>query len=175
MPVSGLILRPYRPSDFDALLATDQVCFPKTIAYGRREMKGYLQSEFSHCIVAEVSGATISAPEIPTDEVPKTIAGFILTERDAELAHVITLDVLELYRRQSIGSLLLRAAEQEAAAHGVTGMYLETATTNNAAIALWKKRGYRETATLENYYGRGQNAFEMLKRLERKSHAKVYE
>ena len=122
-------------------------------------MKIYLQSEGSHCIVAEIPG--------PAD--PKMIAGFILTERVGELAHIITLDVLESFRRQSVGSLLLQAAEREAASQGVTSMYLETATTNKAAIALWKKHGYRETATIENYYGRGRNAFEMRKRLELKS------
>jgi [ribosomal protein S18]-alanine N-acetyltransferase len=159
VPVSGVILRPYQPSDFEALLAMDQVCFPKTIAYGRREMKSYLQSEGSRCIVAMVPGMA---------------AGFVLTERAGELAHIITLDVLEPYRRQSIGSLLLDAAEREAASHGAACMYLETATTNKAAIALWKKHGYRETGTIENYYGRGQNAFEMLKRLERKSQVKVF-
>jgi ribosomal protein S18 acetylase RimI-like enzyme len=158
VPDSGLILRPYQPSDFEALLEMDQVCFPRTIAYGRREMKSYLKSEGSHCIVAEITG---------------TAAGFILTERDAEIAHIITLDVLESFRRQSVGSLLLQAAEREAGSQGVTSMYLETATTNKAAIALWKKHGYRETATIENYYGHGRNAFEMRKRLERKFQVKV--
>ena len=118
-------------------------------------MKSYLQSEGSHCIVAEVPG--------PAN--PKMIAGFVLTERDGEFAHIITLDVLEIYRRRSVGSLLLQAAEREAASHSVTRMYLETATTNKAAIALWKKHGYLETATIKNYYGRGQNAFEMHKLL----------
>jgi ribosomal protein S18 acetylase RimI-like enzyme len=169
VPVSGLILRPYQPSDFDALLAMDQVCFPKTIAYRRREMKSYLHSEGSHCIVAEIPGPEIPGRADAGLEIRGTIAGFILTERDDEVAHVITLDVLALYRRQSIGSLLLEAAEQEAASRGVTRMYLETATTNKAAIALWKKHGYCGTAMIENYYGRGQNAFEMQKRLERKS------
>jgi ribosomal protein S18 acetylase RimI-like enzyme len=150
VPVSGLLLRPYRPSDFEALLAMDQVCFPKTIAYGRGELKSYLRSEGSRCIIAEIAG---------------TLAGFILTERAAEIAHIITLDVLESFRRQSVGSSLLEAAEQEAASLGVTLMYLETATMNKAAIALWKRHGYRETATIENYYGRGQNAFEMQKLL----------
>ena len=168
MPVPGPILRLYRPSDFNALLAIDQVCFPKTIAYGRREMKSYLQSEGSHCIVAEVP-----TPEMPGTETLAAIAGFILTESGGEFAHVITLDVLEAFRRQSIGSLLLEAAEQEAASRGATCMYLETATTNKAAIALWKRHGYRETGTIENYYGRGQSAFEMQKRLERKSEAKA--
>jgi ribosomal-protein-alanine N-acetyltransferase len=159
VPEFGLILRPYQPSDFEALLAMDQVCFPKTIAYGRREMKSYLQSEGSSCIVAEIPGPEIS----------RTIAGFILTERDGELAHIITLDVLEPFRRQSLGSLLLQAAEREASSHGVTSMYLETATMNKAAIALWKKHGYRENRTIEHYYGRGQTAIEMQKRLEQES------
>ena len=154
MPRPGFVLRPYRPSDFEALVAMDQACFPKAIAYGRREMKGYLRSEYSHCIVAEVSG---------------TIAGFILMESDEELGHVITLDVAQAHRRQSVGSLLLKAAEKQAASQGATRMYLETATGNEPAIALWKKHGYRETGTIENYYGRGQNAFEMQKRFERKS------
>ena len=150
MDESAVILRSYQPSDFEALLAMDQLCFPKTIAYGRREMKMYLQAPGAHCMVAEIA---------------HWIAGFVLTEREGPLGHIITLDVLENYRRKSIGSLLLSAAEKEAASHGVMRMYLETATTNKPAIALWQKHGYRETATIENYYGRGQNAFEMEKYL----------
>jgi ribosomal-protein-alanine N-acetyltransferase len=150
VPAPDLILRPYHPSDFEALIAIDKACFPKSIAYGRREMKMYLQAEGAHCIVAQAPGA---------------VAGFVLTERGEEFAHVITLDVLEQYRRRSVGSRLLEAAEREAFAHGAALMYLETATINKAAIALWKKHGYRETAMIENYYGRGQHAFEMQKLL----------
>ena len=164
MSIPGLHLRPYRPSDFDALVAMDQACFSKTIAYGRREMKAYLQARGSHCIVAEIS--PVQSQE---HGVAETIAGFILTERDAEFAHIITLDVLETFRRHSVGSLLLQAAEQEAASRGASAMYLETATTNKAAIALWMKHGYVENGTIANYYGRGQHAFEMQKRLDRKS------
>ncbi len=150
MDDSAVLVRAYKPSDFEALLAMDQLCFPKTIAYGRREMKIYMQAPGAHCIVAENN---------------QQIAGFVLTEREGPLGHIITLDVLENYRRKSIGSLLLIAAEKDAASHGVKRMYLETATTNKPAIALWQKHGYRETATIENYYGRGQNAFEMEKSL----------
>ena len=163
MSIPGLVLRAYRPSDFDALVAMDQTCFSKTIAYGRREMRAYLQALDSHCIVAEVSTEHLQAKS------QETVAGFILTECDAEFAHVITLDVSEKFRRHSIGSLLLQAAEHEAASHGARTMYLETATTNKAAIALWKKHGYRENGTIENYYGRGQHAFEMQKQIDRKS------
>ncbi len=71
--------------------------------------------------------------------------------------------MLEAYRRQNIGSLLLGAAEQEAASQGVKRMVLETATTNKPAIALWKKHGYRQFAIVKNYYGRGLDAFRMQK------------
>lgn len=156
MAPAGFTLRPYQPADFDALLKIDQSCFPKGIAYRRHEMKFYLQLPGSHCLVAEFPGG---------------IGAFILTERRGEIAHVITLDVLPEYRRQSAGSLLLEAAEREAADRGAALIYLETATTNKAAIALWKKHGYRETGTIENYYGRGQSAFKMQKQLEPKSQA----
>jgi ribosomal protein S18 acetylase RimI-like enzyme len=151
---SGFILRPYQASDFEALHAMDQLCFSNAIAYTRREMRRYLAASGAHCIVGEFSG---------------TIAGFILTQRASNVAHIITLDILEAFRRRSLGSLLLAASERRAALDGATLMYLETATTNKAAIALWGKHGYRETATIANFYGRGQNAFEMQKRLEPQS------
>ncbi len=143
-------LRIYRPSDFETLYRIDQACFPRGIAYGRFELRLYLRSEGSHCLLAEVSGE---------------VAGFILTERSAEQGHIITLDVLEAYRRQTIGSLLLEAAEQEVAYQGGKRMVLETATTNKAAIAFWKKHGYRKFATIENYYAVGLDAFQMYKGL----------
>jgi ribosomal-protein-alanine N-acetyltransferase len=156
VPSSEIKLRPYLPSDFETLYRIDQSCFPKGIAYKRSAMKSYLRMEGAHCLVAETSGK---------------IAGFILTEHSADAGHIITLDVLEEYRRRKVGSLLLGAAEKEAGARGVQRIYLETATTNKAAIALWKKHGYREFATIRSYYGRGLDAFRMLKFVASKTRA----
>jgi ribosomal-protein-alanine N-acetyltransferase len=126
------------------------VCFPEGIAYGRFEMKVYLRAEGSYCLLAESGG---------------NVAGFILAELAPDEGHIITLDVLEEYRRRGIGSLLLSAAEKEAASRGGKRMVLETATTNKAAIALWRKHGYRQLGTIEDYYGRGRDAFRMGKEL----------
>jgi ribosomal-protein-alanine acetyltransferase len=121
-------------------------------------MKVYLRTQGSYCLLAETGG---------------NVAGFILAELAPDEGHIITLDVLEEYRRQGIGSILLEAAEKEAASRGVKRMVLETATTNKAAIALWKKHGYRETEVIESYYGHGRNAFKMQKQMESKARAKV--
>jgi ribosomal-protein-alanine N-acetyltransferase len=143
-------LRAYRPSDFETLYRIDQICFPKGIAYGRFELKVYLRSEGTHCLIAETTGE---------------IAGFILTELIVDEAHIITLDVLEDYRRHGIGSLLLSASEEKMTSRGGKRIILETATTNKAAIALWKKYGYRQLGTIEGYYGWGLDAFQMGKDL----------
>jgi ribosomal-protein-alanine N-acetyltransferase len=147
---SETTLRLHRPSDFETLYRIDQACFPRGIAYGRDELRSYLRGGNSYCLLAELAGE---------------VAGFILTERSGKLGHIVTIDVLETNRRQGTGSLLLRAAEQEAASHGVNRIYLETATNNKAAIALWKKHGYRTSDTVKDYYGRGLDAFEMDKDL----------
>ena len=143
-------LRTYLPSDFETLFRIDQVCFPKGISYGRFEMKVYLRAKGSYCLLAETGG---------------NVAGFILAELAPDEGHIVTLDVLQDCRRQGIGSLLLSAAENELASRGGKRMVLETATTNEAAIALWKKHGYHGLGTLESYYGRGQDAFRMGKPL----------
>ena len=128
----------------------DQVCFPEGIAYGRFEMKVYLRAKGSYCLLAESGG---------------NVAGFILAELAPDEGHIITLDVLENYRRHGIGSLLLEAGETEAASRGAKRMVLETATTNKPAIALWRKHGYRQVGTIEGYYGQGRDAFRMGKNI----------
>lgn len=150
MDSTDIRLRPCQPSDFDTLYEIDQSCFPPGVAYTRFQLKFYLRSPGSYCRIAEVSGE---------------IAAFILAEFSAEYGHIVTLDVLEQFRRLGIGTLLLDAAERHATSRNISRMVLETATTNKAAIALWKRHGYRQVVTIKNYYGRGQDAFEMQKML----------
>lgn len=91
------------------------------------------------------------------------IAGFILTEENPPLAHVITLDVVEKLRRQGIGSALLAESERNLGLRGVRHVLLETAATNEAGVAFWQRHGYRIEATLKRYYLGRLDAYEMRK------------
>jgi len=93
------------------------------------------------------------------------IVGFIVSEENPPLAHVITLDVTESQRRRGVGTELLRESESNLAFRGVRTVLLETATTNEAGIAFWERHGYRKEAVLKNYYSGRVDAFEMRKRL----------
>ena len=143
-------LRPYRSADFETLYQIDQLCYPPGIAYDRIDMAHYLGDPSAFCALAEVDAA---------------VAGFIISHRRRTVGHIITIDVLAEYRRMKIGTALLVAAENDAGSHGVNRMDLETATNNKAAIALWKKHGYREVGILKNYFGPNFHAYEMQKSL----------
>ena len=149
MPVT---LRPYEPDDFAALHRLDQACFPPGIAYSKLMLRYFLKLPSADCLVAEDAGK---------------IAGFILTEENPPLAHILTLDIDEAHRRQGVGSALLAESERNLATRGVRTILLETAIDNEAAIAFWQRHGYRTEATLKHYYLGRTDAFEMRKILPR--------
>jgi len=147
-------IRAQLPTDFEALYQLDQQCYPPGIAYSRREMKWYLRLPGADCLVSESDGG---------------IAGFVITERENDLGHVITLDVAEAQRRRGIGTALIAAAEARMFEAGVRQVSLETATNNLAAIAFWKKHGYRTVGVLKSYYPENLDAYDMCKSLSAKA------
>lgn len=144
----AVTLRSYEPHDFSALYRLDQSCFPAGISYSKTTLRYFLTLHTADCIIAMDGGV---------------IVGFILTEENPPLAHIITLDVNEAHRRRGIGSTLLTESERNLALRGVRSILLETATDNEAAVAFWKRRGYRIEAVMKRYYLGKLDAYEMRK------------
>jgi len=150
-------LRSYDPRDFAALYKLDQSCFPPGISYSKTTLRYFLTLASADCVIAEQGGK---------------IVGFILSEENPPLAHIITLDVDAKHRRHGIGAALLEMLESNLEARGVRSILLETAVDNDAAVAFWKSRGYRIEATLKRYYLKHIDAYEMRKILPGTSKAK---
>jgi ribosomal-protein-alanine N-acetyltransferase len=144
----SVTLRDYQPHDFAAVFRLDQSCFPAGIAYSKNTLKYFLSLASADCVVATEGDRII---------------GFILTEENPPLAHVITLDVAEAQRRTGIGTLLLAEIERNLSLRGVRTVLLETATENEAAVAFWQRHGYRIEAVLKRYYLGRLDAYEMRK------------
>ena len=147
MPIT---IRQYEPHDFAALYKLDQACFPPGIAYSKTMLRYFLSQQGAECLVA-IDDAKI--------------VGFLLSEENPPLAHIVTLDVAESHRRHGVGSELLRESEANLKFREVKTVLLETATTNQAGIAFWERHGYRKEAVLKNYYPGRLDAFEMRKKL----------
>jgi len=144
----SVVLRSYEPHDFGALHKLDQACFPAGISYSKTTLHYFLMLASADCVVAEES---------------KRIVGFVLSEENPPLAHIITLDVAEKDRRKGIGSALIEKLEYNLAARGVRSVLLETAQNNEAAVAFWQRHGYRIEAVLKRYYLARLDAYEMRK------------
>jgi [ribosomal protein S18]-alanine N-acetyltransferase len=144
----ALTLRSYEPHDFAALHKLDQACFPPGISYSKTTLRYFLTMASADCVVATEDGH---------------VAGFIVSEENPPLAHILTLDVAETHRRHGVGTVLLRELEANLPARGVRTILLETAIENEAAVAFWKRHGYRIEAVLKRYYLGRLDAYEMRK------------
>jgi ribosomal-protein-alanine N-acetyltransferase len=152
----AVTLRSYEPHDFAALHRLDQACFPAGISYSKTMLRYFLTLPSADCIVAADG---------------KRVAGFILTEENPPLAHIITLDVAKNDRRSGVGSRLLAESERNLALRGVRTILLETSIENEAGVAFWQRHGYRIEAVLKRYYLGRLDAYEMRKMLAPKSKA----
>ena len=144
-------LRLFRPGDLPILYAIDQACFVPGISYSWDELKSFISHKHSQTWVAEQNAET---------------AGFLIAQLEPrKILHIVTIDVLKVWRRRKVGSLLMDAAEQWATEQALRMVGLETASTNLGAQKFYKGRGYRKVDQIENYYADGTAAWVMVKEL----------
>jgi ribosomal-protein-alanine N-acetyltransferase len=158
MPAHPIFIRPIDKADLEMLFAVDQKCFPRGVSYSRWELKWFTSRRGAFGYVAELCAARVVSVN------RKQIVGFILAWKETNKAgHIITLDVLEPFRRRAIGSLLMKKVEDEFRRDRVRMAVLEVAVNNTPAFEFYKKFGYEVSERLRNYYPTGDDAFEMLR------------
>ncbi|HLZ82965.1 MAG TPA: GNAT family N-acetyltransferase [Caulobacteraceae bacterium] len=85
-------------------------------------------------------------------------AGFILCRLAADEAEVLTLAVAPAMRRRGVAGALLDQAMAAALAGGARAMFLEVATDNPGAEALYRGRGFGEVGRRPGYFSRAGGA-----------------
>ena len=80
--------------------------------------------------------------------------------------HVVSIAVDPKARRMKIGTTLMQEAEKAMKQHGVREMYLEVRVTNDPAIRLYHKLGYKIRDKIVGYYADGEDAWVMVKKLQ---------
>ncbi len=146
-----IVIRDFKPEDFDTLWRMDQECFQPGIAYSRQELRAYIRARGAFTLVA-------------VDADRGKFQGFIVAH-GGPTGHVVTIDVLAAARRGGVGSMLLGAAEKRLQAEGSRAVGLETAVDNIAALSFYKRHGYSVIRTWPRYYANGVDALVLRKEL----------
>jgi ribosomal-protein-alanine N-acetyltransferase len=140
-------LRPYTPSDLNAMVALDDICFEAPFRFSRASMRSFAQAKNACTVVAESEG---------------TLAGFCILHversRRRDLGYIVTLDVAPIHRRKGLARKLMQAAEQMAIADGCTSLVLHVHIANEPALHFYNSLGFAYTDTIPAFYGEGLDA-----------------
>jgi ribosomal-protein-alanine N-acetyltransferase len=80
------------------------------------------------------------------------LAGFVLARVVIDEGEILTVAVARTHRRQGLGWRLMDAVLRELHSQRAEALFLEVDETNIAAIALYRRLGFREVGKRANYY-----------------------
>lgn len=131
-------------SDLDEILEIERSSFK--IPWHRVFFLSDLNRPTSFCLVARAD---------------KQIAGYLIAWREGEGFHIANLAVAPRFRRQKIGSRLLSEAIEVSRELGLTKLYLEVRVSNEPAISLYERFGFKLARRRPSYYTDGEDAWVM--------------
>ena len=94
------------------------------------------------------------------------VVGFYDYWHTFDSATIAQIAVDPIYQRQHLGSLLMEEIIKDAQAKKVRTITLEVRKTNEKAVNLYQKYGFKTTLTKEKYYSNGDDALYMMKELD---------
>lgn len=133
-------VQPLSPADLRAAAAIHGEGFARGWTDG--EIEQLLARDGTHALAARAIGR-------------KDLAGFILYTLAAGEAEILTIATAAAWRRRGVGEALLKAALLHVSAERAEMMFLEVGDANTAAMALYRKLGFREVGRRRDYYGAG--------------------
>jgi ribosomal protein S18 acetylase RimI-like enzyme len=151
LPRPSVHIRAAGPGDMAALLALENQIFA-TDRISRRSLRGLLRSPTADVIVAE-EGQGLAGTAV------------LLYRPGSAIARLYSIGVAPHIAGRGVATLLLEAAEAAALARDCHVIRLEVHTDNAAAIARYRKSGYREFGRHAGYYQDGGDALRFEKRL----------
>jgi ribosomal protein S18 acetylase RimI-like enzyme len=143
-------IRAAKARDLDALVELESRVFA-TDRLSRRSLRRFLSSASAALMVAEGKGLAGTA--------------IVLFRPGSAVARLYSIAVAPHMSGKGVAPLLLKAVERIARGRGCTIIRLEVHETNHAAIARYRKSGYRQFGRLRKYYEDGGDALRFEKRL----------
>ncbi len=156
----GLVIRPARVEDIPRVIVINRLALPEN--YPEWFFREHLERWGKAFYVAEVEGKVVG---YVMSRVEYGASVFDHT-RLVKKGHIVSIAVLEGYRRRRIGTALMEAALKALRdVYGCVEVYLEVRVSNTPAIRLYEKLGFVKVRVIPMYYLDGEDAYVMAKKL----------
>ena len=131
------VIRPLRPDRAEDCAAIHRGAFARS----------WSAREFARLLA---DGSTLASAAL--DPASGRMRGFAISRLAADEAEVLTIVVDRAWRGRGVGRDLLREHLSRATFSGARAMFLEVDPGNAAAIALYRRFGFRDVGRREGYY-----------------------
>ncbi len=156
----GFIIRRARLEDLPKVIEVNMKTLPEHYPewFWREHLEKWGEAFFVAEVAGRIVGYVMSRVEYGT---PLIVRGVIVKK-----GHIVSIAVLEGYRRRGIGTALMKAALAALKEkYGCKEVYLEVRVSNKPAIKLYEKLGFRIVKTIPMYYLDGEDAYVMAREL----------
>lgn len=152
----GFEIRFFRREDLEKVIEINAACLPENYStFFYLDLYNRFPNTFLVSVVeGEIQGYIMCRVERSMSK--------LKTLRLTKLCHVVSIAVMEAYRRRGIATALMeQAMENSAVEYGATECFLEVRASNEPALGLYNKLGFKRTRRLAGYYMNGEDAWEM--------------
>jgi ribosomal-protein-alanine N-acetyltransferase len=143
-----MILRAIEEKDVEILAETEKRCFKEP--WTAEMFSALLSFPFQYGFIAEEGGQ---------------VCGYCCLSVLFEEAEVLNIAVDTPFREQGFGAEILKNALQKAKDLGAEKCFLEVRVSNAPALGLYRKFGFEDLSIRAKYYGDGEDALVMVKKL----------
>ena len=134
---AGLRTRDAIDADLDRVVALEARTFPNP--WTRKAFEGELKNPFAMLVLLE-------------DEADEALVGFVDYWVVEDELHLLSVAVEPSRQRRGLARFLLALCEADGAEKGAAYSLLEVRVSNDAALALYARAGYREIGRRKRYY-----------------------
>ena len=85
-------------------------------------------------------------------EVDQEVSGFAIQNISLNESHLLNIGIKEMFRNRGLGQELLEQIVHASKTMGCKKIFLEVRVSNNQAIGLYNKTGFKQVSVKRNYY-----------------------
>lgn len=152
---ASVVVRPAKEQDLDMIVALNRAALPEN--YMPEFFENLLRIYGEYFLAAEMEGHIIGYVMCRVELGMTNLNSFGIMKK----GHIVSLAVDNEQRRHGIGQAMMEEVMRRMRATGLKECFLEVRVTNEPAIKLYERVGFKIVKRISNYYSNGTDGYIM--------------